>query len=55
MDDQVLAKKARLIALQDFWLVENGKTYAVTKVCLKKAANAKKKAQDKLDHLKEKV
>lgn len=55
MDDPLLAEEARMIALRDSWLVENGKANAATKARLKKAAEAKKKAQEKLDQAKEKA
>lgn len=44
-----------MIALRDFWLVKNGKANTATKARLKKAAEAKNKAQKKLDQAKEKV
>lgn len=43
-----------MTALQDFQLVENGKGNVATKTCLKKAANATKKAKKKKTRQKKK-
>lgn len=55
MDNSLLIEEVYMIALRDFWLVKNGKANTATKARLKKAAEAKNKAQKKLDQAKEKV
>lgn len=55
IDDHLLAEEARIIALRNSWLVKNGKANIATKTCLKKAAEAKNKAQEKLGQAKKKV
>lgn len=44
-----------MIALQDSWLIRNGKSNIATKSCLKKVADTKKKVKEKEDQAKEKA
>lgn len=55
LDDSVIVEEAYMIALQDFWLVKNGKNNATAKAWLKKAVDTKKKAKKKEDQAKKKT
>lgn len=54
LDDLVLAKESRMIAMRDAWLVDTDKANDATKTQIKKAADAEKKALEKKEKIKEK-
>lgn len=54
LDDLVLAKESRMIAMRDAWLVDADKANVAIKTQIKKAADAEKKALEKKEKIKEK-
>lgn len=54
IDDPIIAEKARIIALRDQWLVQRGKSNTATKAQIRKAAEAKKKEQEKTQKARDK-
>lgn len=54
IDDPVVAEAAKITAMRDQWLVQQGKAKAETKACLKKAADGEKKEREKADKAKKK-
>lgn len=54
MDDPVVTETAKIIAMRNQWLVEQGKVIVETKTRLKKAIDAEKKEREKADKAKEK-